>query len=522
MKNKLRGWLVALFCLCGWWFEQPNVPVQAAAPSKVLLAYDALNATENKGTNLAAVQRLLTSAKVAVKVQAISNYQPGELAKGHYQGVVTLINWPTVPIANRAFINDRAHFTGTKLHIGSNLDPAEVKAFQVAKTTLYRRQMLVKLDQATQLLPYQTDLDVLTHLPAGAKAYGSLTIQGEDTTYPGAVVAKRQGFIPYYNGAGISQLIATRVVAALFAQYPGDYQPLLLIQNVTPYSNLTQLQALADHLYAQGIPFAISATTVAKNFDLLAFRRYAKALRQVEADDGLIFMRMPAVGDPGASGGVLLRNTLTSMVTGLAQQKVFAVGWAFPTYWNRDAVFRRYALHQATTVIQLADPSQITYAKQDDRPGVFDQAYTIVAGDSLQTQKYGTPLAAYPWTFALPSAVTFEMPNSTKQRLGLQQRIADFNFAWQPTTALSGRIDIGMVTTAHQGGQYYLNGRVTDTDYRPVDRKHLSTKPGESLINRFFSVQGKLLWGFFAISLSIMGLLLLIGRRVYLNMYKRK
>lgn len=519
---KLKTLWLWLFAVLGLMCCHQMTPVAAATTPKVLLAYDAIDATENRGENIPAVQRLLTSAGVRVKVQAISQYRQGELKSGHYTGVVTLVNWPTVPIANQAFLKDRAAFQGQQLHIGSDLRPAEAQALGATATVLYRRQLQVHLDGTTQLLPYQTDTAVLQRVPSGAKAYGSFQIVGESTTYPAAVVKGKAGFIPYYNGQGISQLIAERVVAAMFAPSQAAMPPLLLIQGVTPYSNLTQLKALANHLYGQGIPFAISATTVSKNFDLLAFRRYAAALRVVEAAGGLIFMRMPAVGDPGVSGGPLLRDTLTSMVTGLAQQKVFAVGWATPTYFNRDAVFRKYGLKAATTIIQLQDPSATPYAKQDDAPGVYKQAYTVVSGDSLLEQKYGTPLATQPWSFALPTAVTFTMPNSTKARLGLQQRLKQFNFDWQPNTTMAGRIDIGMITTAYQHGQYYLNGQVTDTQYQAQTTKKISTKPGLSLVNRYFKVQGKLMWLFFGISLSIMAALLLIGRRVYLNMYKRK
>lgn len=46
-------------------------------------------------------------------------------------------------------------------------------------------------------------------------------------------------------------------------------------------------------------------------------------------------------------------------------------------------------------------------------------------------------------------------------------------------------------------------------------------KTPQSWMNRFFAGQSKVMWAFFAVTFATMLVLLILGRRLYLQMYRR-
>ncbi|WP_155287429.1 hypothetical protein [Lacticaseibacillus zhaodongensis] len=520
MKH-LKMFLLLCFVLLSTLLLRPQVVHAATAPN-ILLVYDSLNAGDRKQNNVAAMQRLLTSAGATVRLSSVSNYQRGGLARGDYSGLVTMINWDDVPVANRVFLREQRDFTGPQLHVGGNLTAGEVAKLHAHKQTLYRRQLQGSLPHgSTQLLPYSTAVNVLTDLPAGARTYGTLRIQGASGTYPFAYQYQQAAFLPYFDGQGLSLLAAERLVAQMFASQVRTYRPLLTITGVTPYSNLSLLKQTAAFLDAHGISFAVSAATVTNNTELPEFARYAAALRSVQAAGGVVFVRMPQVGAPGAQSGPLLNANMTTAITALSQKHVFPVGYSLPTYLQLDAVFKRSALSGANTVLQLANPALQAYAQKSDRTQAYKRAYTSVSAASLNRNKSGRPLSARMQSFALPTAVTFKMPDSAKELAGLRRRVADFNFDWENTAALNTKLTVATLVLEHRHGQYYMNGRLQAGNYTPVAKPPV-TESLPSRINNFFAIQSTFLWIFFAITITAMVGLLVLGRKVYLQMYRRK
>jgi uncharacterized protein YdaL len=503
--------------------SQPVHAVQASTETpRVLLAYDATDAAENKDTAVPAMQRLLTSAGVRVHVMNISTYKHGMLKAGNYTGVVTLVNWPTMKISNQAFLRDRSQFQGTQLHVGTNLTDAELKLLGAQKQTLYRRQLvLTDAQMGEQLLPYSTDIDVLTRTGSGSTNYGQLTVQGEaNLRYPYGTVHGNAGYLPYFDGDGASLVIAEQLVAKLFAPQQKATTPLLTITGVTPYSNLRVLRQTASYLQSEGIGFAISAVSVANNTELSAFDTYAKTLRFMQEAGGVLYLHTPAVGDPGATSGPLLSRTMVNTVTALAQKGVYAVGLSTDTYWNLDALFRKHALSSTTTLLQLANPSLLAYANQDNNHGVYQHAFTYATSSALNSNKSGTALSQQPLTFALPTAVTFSAPTTAKQLGDFKRRVADFQYDWLNPATLDSEVRVGTLTVAQKNGAFYMNGRhVTGASAKVAQAPKFKTPI--TGVNKFFKLQGQFMWIFFGITLTVMAVLLVIGRRVYKQMYRK-
>lgn len=511
-----------LIFLAGIWLF-PLQPVRAQNAPEVMLVYDSQNIAADRASSVTAVQQLLTSAGVRVQRQQMSTYKAGTLTAKHYAGVVTLINWASSAVMNPDFTRDRAAFTGTTLHIGGGLQADELARLQAKSTQLYRRQLTWQWPniKGTHLLPYVTPMTVLSQTKSGAQNIGTLTIQGDNSRqYPYATIYQQAGFLPYFDANGPSVLMAAEVVANLFQPTAVSQAPLFTITNVTPYTDQKRLKQVAAYLADRNIRFAVSATSVAKNTELTAFQRYTAALRTVIADGGVLFLQMPVPGT-SLAGATILRDDMLSTVTALAQQHVFPIGASTMTYWQNDALYRQQALKDFDTMIQLPDGPNPIYAKRDDHAAAYKTAYTSLSAPSLTTARYGTPVSASQLSAKLPMAVTFKMPTTEAEWTSFKARVAAFSGTWQDPATLTTSVDVEMLGLGFKHGQYLVNGQpATGTYHRPKSLR-LRAVP-KNWASRFFAAQGKVMWVFFGIAFAVMGIMLVLGRQVYLRMYQRK
>ncbi|VDG24357.1 hypothetical protein [Lactiplantibacillus mudanjiangensis] len=513
--------IVALFSF--WYWGQPS-SVEAAT-SKVLLVYDSQNVAQNDQTKIAAVQRLLTSVGVRVTTKAAADYRAGTLK--HYQGVITMINWPQTDLNNADFVRDRQRFKGIRLHIGQNLTAAEAQGLQAKRQKLYHQQFTLqnKSGSRHQLLAFSETMTTLTQLPAKAQTIGWLKSQSvTKKTYPYGTIVGNQGYLPYFSAGGYSFVLAAQTIAQLFGKV-GHYQPLLTITKVTPYSNMAVLDRLSRYLYQQSIPFAISTTTVGSNVHFKAYQRFARVLRNIENRGGVVFLKTPAVGGVTASSGKGLATLMDNYLIQFAQNQVFPVGISTSGYWNQDQVYRQYALTKADHILLLPNPASPVYAKQDNQATTFKQAIYGLNATSLETVRQGSALGKLADDFPVPTAVTFTMPNSQRSLNNLKRRLSQLNYQWfNPATEdTATKIVSGTATFQYRNGTYFLNGQATTiTATQPHTKTLAAVKPEELWVNRFFKMQGTVLLIFFAITFGVFVLFIFLGRRVYVNMFKRK
>ena len=318
MRKRVGLILLLVLGLVGLSWIQPTVA--QGASKRVLIVYDSLNSTADGQQKLAGVQQVLASTGVSTQTEKLSDYYAGQLTAKRYTGVVTLINWPQGDLHNAAFTRDRQAFTGKKLHIGQQLSATEARDLQATRHNVYHQQLTLSAAGQQQLLPFSEDITLLT-VTGKAKNFGRLEPQNQGTGhYPYGTVVGRDGYLPYFEATGFSQVLAAQTIAQLFGKVR-QHQPLLTITGVTPYSNLTRLTQLATKLNAAGIPFAISTTSVADNTSLAAFAKFAKALRIVENDQGIIFLQVPIVGAADRQSGPLLEQTMVEELTSWASDR---------------------------------------------------------------------------------------------------------------------------------------------------------------------------------------------------------
>lgn len=516
----MRKWVLGFFFLLGLSFAWPVVqPVQASSRANVLLVYDSKVVPEQKATRITQLQQLLLAAGMNVHTQSLASYQKGELKA--YQGVVTMINWDDEHFTNAVFTHDRAIFSGVTLHVGGNLQADELKGLQAQATPLYRRQLVATWPNTAgpQLMPYTTPVWVLKQTPKSAVNLGTLQIQGSPQTYPYATIVGHHGYLPYFDGEGQSELAGMQVVARLFGSRSLQ-APMLLLTDVTPYSNLKLLTQAADYLANHNIGFAVSATSVARNTELAAFGNYTKALRTVMANGGVIFLQTPAVGN-GLVGTKTLQHDMISTLTALAQRHVFPVGISSPTYWRNDRLYRKQALRGADTAMLLPDPQSQTFADEDDQATPQKLTFATVSADSLMSSRYGVSLSTAQINTNLPLAVSFAMPNSKTAFGDFKCHVQAFDQMWRDPKTMSTSYQVGLLDLAYKNGLYEVNGRRATGSYHTPSALKLEKTP-QSWMNKFFAGQSKVMWGFFAITTTVMVIMLVIGRQVYLRMYKRR
>lgn len=510
-------WLVAFLILVGWY--QPTRLVSASVQPKVLLVYDSKVVTEQKQVRLTQLQQLLLAAGMQVHTQSLAGYSKGELAG--YQGVVTMINWDDEHLTNATFTKERQQFKGVTLHVGGNLEASELAALQATDKPLYRRQLVAKWPDTAgaQLFPYTTPVWVLDHTASAAVNLGSLQIQGESQTYPYATIMGKHGYLPYFDGVGQSELVASDLIARLFGAKILQ-APLFTLTDVTPYTNIRLLTQVGEYLADHNIPFAVSATSVARNTELAAFGSYTKALRQLMADGGVIFLQTPVVGN-GLIGTKTLQQDMTSTLTALAQRHVYPIGVSSPTYWRDDKLYRRQALSGTDTALLLPNPASLSFADEDDCAIPQSLTFASVAASSLNTARYGVALSAASINTRLPLAVLFAMPDAKTEFGDFKKQVAAFNQTWRDPKTLTTSYQVGMLDLAYQNGLYMVNGRRASGSYHTPSALKLEKTP-QSWMNKFFAGQSKVMWAFFAITIVVMAIMLGLGRQVYLRMYKRR
>lgn len=491
----------------------------AAQPKPILLVYDALNVSSGGNVKLDALQRLLTSLNVSVVTKRQADYHHQNL-NVRYQAVVTMVNWPASGITNRSFKEDRQAFTGPKLHIGPNLTGAERSELQAKTTKLYAQQLVLTAPGQQQLLPFASTLEVVQPDPQNTDhSVGSLQTQAKAVpTYAYGWLQKGSAYLPNFEPSGLSLVLAGR----LFSQWLGQnqtYAPLLTLTGVTPYSNLQQLKAFSRYCKTQGIPFAVSAVSVADNMNMAAFTHYAAALRLVLQSGGYLWLKMPEPRLQTPLEGNQLKQHVTSALTGLAQQSVYPLGFSAAGFWNQDQSLQQ-ALNLSTDWLLLPNPSKSVAGPVAGHSIVANRSYFAAALSGFNTLKQ-----VQNQTFPLPLATTVPLPRSKQGLVRLEKQISARQWHWQDPgkAAETPEIQTQALSLSFHKGQYWLNGQAAQIQ-KPQQRLRLpgaggAKQPG--LFASYFRIQGNVLMIFFAVVFVVLISFIVVGRRIYWARFKR-
>lgn len=526
---KLKTGLFSLaFILAMLFAIKPVHADQTTRPT--LLVYDSENVANGDEAKIDSLQRLLVSLNQPVKIMSMAQYQQGDLNDQNYSALILMINWPQAHLIKQTFINDMQNFHGKILHIGPSLTDFEKSQLQGDTQYLRHQQYFLYNQQYKyyQMLNFVNSAQFVVKPAANSQTFGELATQGNNqSAVPYGVIHNNMAFLPYFKTDGLSFLEASQLMAQFFGQASKIYHPLLVIKNVTPFSNLKQLVAVADYLHDEGISFAISATSVAVNTNLKAFQYYALALQYVENDGGNIFLQVPEVyvADKTKTAFTTLRTDMTQTLTALCNNYVYPVGLSAPSYWNQDGVYQSAALGLTNQVLLTANTDvQPPYINQDNYGMTYGRTYYEMPLSSLHTIKGGSEYVRSQLHFAVPTAVTVSLPTTKKAFVQFKRNLNVIPLAWLNLSNddFKSNTKVGSKDVSFQLGNYFINNEMVNVPLATAkvnnSYKHQVTR---GTLSGFFNINGIILEVFIFISMAILILLFIIGYRVYLGMFKR-
>lgn len=528
MFKSKTGLLILTFILMLVSFIKPVYADQTTHP--VLLVYDSQNVADGDEKNIDSLQRLLVSLNLPVKTLSMEQYQKGDLNDQDYQALILMVNWPEAHLIKQSFVNDMQNFHGKILHIGPSLTNFEKNRLQGDIRYLRHQQYFLYNQQYKyyQMLNFVNSAQFVVKSASNSQIFGELVTQGNaNGNVPYGVIHNNIAFLPYFKTNGLSFLEASDLIANFFGEGHNIYYPLLVIKGITPYTNLEQLTKVADYLHDEGIPFAVSATSVAVNTDLKAFKYYALALQYVENDGGNVFLHVPAVyaADTSANAFKTLRNDMTQTLTALCNNYVYPIGISAPSYWNQDGVYQSAALNLANQVLLTAnDVTRPPYIKQDNYGITYARAYYEMSLDSLNTIKGGSQYIRAGLHFSLPTAVTTTLPMTAKAFSQFKRNLHTILFRWLNLNNddFKSNLKVGNKTVSFQLGNYFVNNEMVDV---PLATAKISNEYKKQVtrgtLSGFFNINGIILEIFIFIAMAILILLFIIGYRVYLGKFKR-
>lgn len=506
---------ISLFLIS--WFITPTNVQASTTNNHVLLVYDSQNTATGAAKKIDTLQRSLTSMNLQVKTVDQSKYKKGEL-NNHYLGVITMINWRELGLINHEFISDRAKFSGIKLHIGQNLSQSEIKELGGSVQKLYRQQFNLKNNDNEQLLPFINTMTIVNKTEKAQQIGTLVTQQSNQQNYPFGIIKEKAGYLPFFDTSGLSLMLEIQLIGQLFHRV-GTYQPLLTFTKVTPYSDLRMIDELSRYCDKNGIPFAISTTSVSQNTNLKAFNRFTATLRNVESRGGIIFLNAPEVSSTNNSGTLLSQQFSTYIVT-LSQHQVFPVGVSAEGFWNQDQVLRTNFLQYANHWLMLPSQSQPNFVKQDNDAQAAKESYFGMSMSSLKKKSNTSDIQ-----FSIPTALTIPLPNTDKDLATVKRDLQRNDFAWYDAVSdgLTTKIETPSSLLEYKYGNYYANGKHEEVQISnsSLNKQFGDNKP-KATLSRYFKVQGHIFMTFFIIVTIILLVFIYLGQKVYWNRMRRK
>lgn len=473
------------------------------------------------------LQRMLTSLGLTSEAVQESAYQQGQLQRGKYLGLITLENKEVDSASgiSSIFAHDRQNFTGVRIHIGGKLTSAELSALGAKQKQLYSQQFTIRTSGSSQQLPFTNAVTVLSDLPKQAQTFGMLSAQGSENKIPFGVSVGHNAFLPVLPENGLGVLQSAALIGHMFEKNTSS-QPLLTITGINPYTDTQKLNRLTKMLHANGWPFALSVTSLATGTRSPEFYKYTKALRQAQRRGGIIFLRVPYLRQDDDNSRQLLSSTMQSTFAGLTQAGVYPVGMASPQFWQQIPYLQRHSTHASNTLLLLPDPSHeklraIVGKKQPaTTSAVNPQTFLAVKLAQFKTASGLKRLSA-----PLPVAFTVSLPDSSQQVRHLEKELQLTGLKWYDPVQdqLSTRTEMGAIRVEYQSGHYRLNGRLVQIKEKlPVSLKAPKIGTQQSYIDKFFALGSTFLILIFVIIFLILAVLLVLGRKIYREMFLRK
>lgn len=436
----------------------PTAATSAKPPVRVLVLYDSLGIGTAREGNVDMLTRLLASYSAEVTLRSFDSYEPGMLRR--FTNLIAVRNSSELPITNAAYLTDYASYRGSYLHIGE-APPAGVQ------TALGIRPQLRIIGGASARLAYggftQT-IRPLSPVPTLANrtrsTYGSIDAGAhEQQPAPFAIRKGPIAYQPYLGSGDISGLTLAGLLKDWLGVTTGGHT-ILVFKEIYPFSDLDQLMRLADRLYDNGIPFAISVRPVFRNTDYPAMKRYAEALQYVQAKNGAILVNAPAVTSTVASGVDTLPTLMADFIDTLAACGIVPLGLGADSYWAYDRLYAQEGMGFFDSAI-LFPGTDKPYRARTDTSRVFASSHYSMPFGYLQQFAYKNGEVQ---TLPMNTAVTCDFSDDPKQLDTLVKQAVDSGLAFADYRDYAHQVRTDTTLALSQGGSLMLNGSPLNPD----------------------------------------------------------
>lgn len=487
----------------------------AEPAGRVLLLYDSLaNGTAKEG-NVEALQRLLAAFGIEVTAASFDRYEPGTLGK--YEQVIGVRNAADITELKAEFVKDFAAYNGAYTHIGARLPDTLRQSLGVQEERRGRDTIRLTIGSLSQPAIAVNEMPYIVQ--ADGAGYGSIISDSGGKTSPYAVLKGQAAYIPYFEKGNLSEIAASYVIKDWLG-VKGQSGYYVLFKNVYPFSNLDNLNRLADRMYEAGIPFIVSAMPVFSNIEYPAMQRYLETLKHVQSRNGTIVVNAPVVTWPIGEDSMNLSDQMTLFIDALAGYGIAPLGIGAEMYWAYDRVYSDRGMSYFDSIVQFPNGQLRHRAKTDTAKAFRSSVYTIRAEELRKFEQAGKVREPLP----MNAAITFDFPEDAQQLEDTIRTIASdwTTFADYKKEAHTVRTAANEISSAK--GQLRINGRtlVLNNVVEEVDPKHVYIPEGEKSFDALFTVQNNIFIALILATLIIFAGFLIVGHRLYKRKYENR
>ena len=536
MKRKCK-WLFWLSILL--WIpplfvsERAQASIQYNAP-RTLVVYDSLNQANQSEEKVQLLVRLLTSLGQEVKLENMEEYRSGELKKGNYKAIITMINWPEMNFSNQAFYRDRAQFNGLKLHIGANLTKEEQQSFGTSFQTIYQQEYTLQDAKKyySEGIGFKKQLELPKSLAKQTKVYSSLKTQ-EGEIYPYAIQNGKNGYLPFFDGRGASLLSTCEWLGEMY-QSKKHYIPYITVLGYSPLDSPDLVPYIKKQFANLENQILLVTRSTTQNTDLKAFHAYINTLKNYTMDGRIIlYLDVPAVNTVDKTDNDL-KTMLEQEVSTMIENQLFPLGIAAPTYWNNDKYYQQNALAMGKSVLLYQQNKHQMHHTLTSINRAYTTTICAIDHERFDNVKWNLDGKYTDYTFPMPVALAYNYPTTKKAVRHIVQSVKDD--AFPPNNNYMYEIDGGLTTTTqllnNKDGIITLNGvPVTQINFDSRELKDVrrnvqaNGKTKSANGSKAKGIMGRLdniLIIVIVVTLIILTVLLIIGRRLYHQMFTKQ
>ncbi len=485
----------------------------------ILFVYDSLDVSGSGEKSIESLQRLLTSLNIAVSTVSIDHYQKNQLQE--FDGMIELMNAPDLEIQNKEFLADRDDYQGLKLHIGDNLPVSwqEEMGIQLKKIPKQRFKLSSQELEARELILEPAEVTV--NATDATTDLGLISFENQQTTYSYGTLKGKIAYLPYFHATGLSQELMVKLLQK-WLNITYQSQPVLVITGVTPFSDLALLEYMGDQLFKEGIPFAVSATSVWQNTDLKAYDKYVDTLQYLQFRNGSILLQTPVASQANKQDDSELKEIMNTTIDKLVEHEVYPIGIATPAYWNQDQGYQEDALSLSDSILLLPNPQTIAKRVVAEKSGVYQKVYYALPAENLDGIEWTDTALGY--KFSSPTAITYDFPDTLKKLNSMLKKIDNLPMMARDIRKSEHHVATSASVIDVKNGQVRVNGELKHLHTLPQESKKVVQKQAtdRGSLAGFFAFQDKVLTIIIVGTLFILVLFFIVGYNLYRGKYRTK